>query len=286
MVNDSLLGLAEQAGANALTLFLTLLALVLIFVAVGWQFFHGKFISRTRKNSPNAVYLVAALLGLILVIGGVFFFIQIAQGISGNCRLCVVDATIRHAIKTELSGTPLQIFAVVTHFGDRPVLFAISVLVTGMLWHTRRRPLSIGLAFTLAGNAVLNPMLKQFFERFRPLDEHGVANALGWSFPSGHTSGAVVTYGMLAYVALRTLPAVWHLPALLGAISLVLSVGFSRVFLQVHFISDVAAGFASGLAWLSLCIVTIELIHHYRRIKATLLCGWKKYYRRRVAKEY
>ena len=84
MVNDSLLELAEQAGANALSFFLTLLAIALILVAVGWWFFHGKFISRARMESPNAVYLMGNVLGLILVIGGVFIFIEIAQGITNQ----------------------------------------------------------------------------------------------------------------------------------------------------------------------------------------------------------
>ena len=267
MVNGSLLTLAEQVGANALPLFLSLLSIVLIFVAAGWRFFHGKFISRARMKSPNAVYLICNVLGVILVVGGVFIFIEIAQGISVNSWLSVIDATVANSIKTHTAATALHLFAVVTHFGDWPVLFAIGVLVTVLLWRARRKPLAIGWAVTLAGNAVLNPMLKQFFERLRPLNEHGVANALGWSFPSGHASGAMVTYGMLAYVAVRTLPSMWQLPAVLGMVSLVLTVGFSRIFLQVHFASDVAAGFASGLAWLSLCILTIELIEHYRRIK-------------------
>ena len=269
MVSDPLFTLAEQAGANALNIFLTLFAIVLIVVAVGWRFFHGKFISRARMESPNAVYLMGNVLGLILVVGAVFVFIEIAQGISVNSRLSLIDATITNSIKTNISPIALQIFAVLTHFGDRQMLFAIGVLVTVWLWHARRRPLAIGWAFTLTGNAVLNPMLKLYFERLRPLNEHGVANALGWSFPSGHASGAMVTYGMLTYIAMRTLPSVWHLPAVLGATSLVLAVGFSRIVLQVHFTSDVAAGFASGLAWLSLCILTIELIERYRRIKGS-----------------
>lgn len=64
----------------------------------------------------------------------------------------------------------------------------------------------------------------------------------------------MVTYGMLAYVALRTLRSEWHSPLVLGVISLVLNVGFSRIVLQFHFASDVAAGYAPGLAWLSVCI--------------------------------
>ena len=116
----------------------------------------------------------------------------------------------------------------------------------------------------LAGNALLNPLLKRIFERLRPLHEPGAANELGWSFPSGHTSGATVAYGMLAYVVLRTLPPAWHLPGVLGATALVFTVGSSRVFLQLHFASDVLAGFASGTAWLVVCILSVTLSGHYR----------------------
>jgi membrane-associated phospholipid phosphatase len=220
-------------------------------------------------ESPNAVYLMGNVLGLILVVGAVFIFIEIAQGIAVNSRLSLIDATVTNSIKTNVSPIALQMFAFLTHFGDRQVLFAIAVSLPVFLWHARCRAFAIGLACALAGNAVLNPMLKLYFERLRPLNEHGMANALGWSFPSGHASGAMVTYGMLAYIAMRTLPSVWHLPAVLGAISLVLAVGFSRIVLQVHFTSDVATGFASGLAWLSLCLLTIELIERYRRIKGS-----------------
>ena len=267
MVNDPLSAFAEQASANVLTFFLVVLSIVLILVTVGWRLFHGKFVSRARTQSPNVVYLIGNVLGLMLVVAGIFIFIEIAQGISMNSWLGVSDATVANSINTQIAATALHLFAVVTHFGDRPVLFAIGVIVTVLLWHDRRRSLALAWAFTLAGNAVLNPMLKQYFERLRPLNEHGVANALGWSFPSGHASGAMVTYGMLAYVAVRTLPSMWRLPAVLGLISLVLTVGFSRIFLQAHFVSDVAAGFASGLAWLSLSVFTVELIEHYRRIK-------------------
>ena len=80
----------------------------------------------------------------------------------------------------------------------------------------------------------------------------------GFSFPSGHSSGSVVAYGMLAYLALRLLPIRWHLPGLLATVALAFTVGASRLFLGVHFASDVIAGFASGAAWLAMCITLIE----------------------------
>jgi undecaprenyl-diphosphatase len=111
----------------------------------------------------------------------------------------------------------------------------------------------------VAGNGVLNTTLKQVFERVRPVHDDGLVMAHGFSFPSGHSSGAVVLYGMLAYVLCRFVPPRGHLPLVLAAVALAFSVGVSRVFLRVHFASDVLAGFASGTAWLVVCIASIEL---------------------------
>jgi membrane-associated phospholipid phosphatase len=91
------------------------------------------------------------------------------------------------------------------------------------------------------------------------MHDHGLLLEHGWSFPSGHASGAVATYGMLAYVLTRLLPERWHAAILATAAVIALSTGFSRVFLQVHFLSDVIAGFACGLAWLTLCIAGVEV---------------------------
>lgn len=97
----------------------------------------------------------------------------------------------------------------------------------------------------IAGNDILNQSLKQLIGRIRPLNPEGALLVQGLSFPSGHSSGAVVAYGMLAYLALRLLPKAWHLPVLVAALALAFTVGISRVVLRVHFASDVAAGFAS-----------------------------------------
>ena len=116
------------------------------------------------------------------------------------------------------------------------------------------------------GHAALNLTLKEVFARVRPLHEHGLVFEPGFSFPSGHSSGSVVAYGMLAYLLVRALPPVWHLPVVLAATAAAFAIGCSRVFRQVHFASDVIAGVASGLAWLVVCITSVELTRHYRRI--------------------
>jgi len=115
---------------------------------------------------------------------------------------------------------------------------------------------------------LLNQTLKQIFGRVRPLQPEGFVLEQGFSFPSGHSSGSVVAYGMLAYVAVRLLPARWHLPVLLAAMALAFTVGASRMFLRVHFASDVIAGFASGAAWLAVCVTGFELARWCRQRSA------------------
>nr|WP_259372690.1 phosphatase PAP2 family protein [Schlegelella koreensis] len=122
-------------------------------------------------------------------------------------------------------------------------------------------------AVAFAGNGVLTRLLKAIFERARPEREHDLLGATGWSFPSGHSSGAVVICGMLAYLGLRWTRPAWHLPIVLAATALAFTIGCSRVFLQVHYASDVLAGFALGAAWLAVCVGAAEVIRtrHERR---------------------
>lgn len=96
-------------------------------------------------------------------------------------------------------------------------------------------------------------------ERTRPLRDGLLAQVDGFSFPSSHSSGAQVADGLLAYLVRQLLPRRWHLPRLLVAVALVLSIGSSRLFLQAHFSCDVVAGFWSGSVWLTLCIARIAL---------------------------
>ena len=155
-------------------------------------------------------------------------------------------------------------FAALTRLGDTATLTVLCIGVALALGVTGRRGLALGWVAAVAGNALLNTTLKRIFERVRPLHEGGLVLEHGFSFPSGHSSGSLVAYCMLAYVAVRVLPPRWHLPAACTAVALALTVGASRVFLRVHFVSDVLAGFASGAAWLVVCVGSVELARWYR----------------------
>jgi undecaprenyl-diphosphatase len=95
--------------------------------------------------------------------------------------------------------------------------------------------------------------------RRRPLHDHAFASD-GFSFPSGHASGSLLVYGMLACLVIRGTAPRGHLPVAAMALVLVVFVGASRVLLQVHWFSDVLGGWAVAAAWMGLCIGGLEAV--------------------------
>ena len=185
-------------------------------------------------------------------------FAWLAKELIDGPTLSAIDVAFTDALASVVPAGIVQAAALLTRLGDPATLGVLGVAVGMALLLRRHLGLTLGWAVALGGNAVLNPALKQLFARMRPLHAAAGASAHGFSFPSGHSSGTVVAFGMLAYLGLRLLPPRWHLPVLLVAVLLAFSVGVSRIILRVHYASDVAAGFASGTAWLALCVTGIE----------------------------
>jgi len=185
-------------------------------------------------------------------------FFWLAKELLDGRTLSALDLAFTDALARAVPDGVVQAAALLTRLGDPATLGVLGVTVAAALLLRRHVGLMLGWAVALGGNGLLNPALKQLFGRLRPLHGAEGASASGFSFPSGHSSGTVVAFGMLAYLGLRLLPPRWHLPVLLAAVLLAFSVGVSRIILRVHYASDVAAGFASGTAWLALCVMGIE----------------------------
>lgn len=263
---DTLAGFATFVGTHALVVFGVLLVVLLLLVAGGGWLLRSHLLPRAQSRlGPLAFVLLNAAIGFALLLGAASLFAEIAEHLGPGGAMSRADEALTAAVRAHVAPATLAAFAVLTHFGDVITLTLLGTAVALALWWQRHRVLALGWVVALGGNALLNPLLKRVFERVRPVHEHGLINEIGWSFPSGHTSSATVAYGMLAYVAMRTLPQAWHAPLVLAATALAFTVGGSRVFLQVHFASDVVAGFASGAAWLTVCIVSVELARVYRR---------------------
>jgi undecaprenyl-diphosphatase len=151
-----------------------------------------------------------------------------------------------------------------TVLGSSTVVVLTVLVTSAFLWLTRHRYSVLLLWVAMLGGAVLNVALKLGFDRARPeLWERAPAGEP--SFPSGHAMSAVVVYGTLAYLIARLEPTrAMRRATLAFALVLVLLIGLSRLYLGVHYPSDVLAGYAVGFAWATVCALGIEAIRYFR----------------------
>ncbi|CAB3823458.1 phosphatase PAP2 family protein [Achromobacter deleyi] len=185
-------------------------------------------------------------------------FLSLAAAVTRPGGVVEFDSALASALSMSLSDSLLWLLSWFTTLGDRDFLTVIAVAMTATLLLRRQWLLAAFCAAATGGGGALNWLLKHGFERVRPEHDHGFATAVGWSFPSGHASAAMAVYGAACYLAWRLAPRPWRLPGVALAAALVMAIGLSRILLQVHFASDVAAGFAISFAWLALCAAAAE----------------------------
>src|SRR5690606_30521458 len=256
--------IAQWLGAHALVVFAFGLGLVLVGAAISWRVLarHARSGAPGVQPAPMPAALLLAA-GFAVLIGTASGFAEIAEDIGPGGDVARFDEAFTAALARNVAPATLDFFAVLTRLGDVATIAALGALVAAVLVIFGRQRLAFGWIVALAGNGALNVTLKHVFERVRPMHQPGIDSVEGWSFPSGHSSGAVAAYGLLAYVLVRALPARWHAAVVLTSAALAFTIGSSRVFLQVHFASDVVAGFLAGTAWLAVCIIGFEFARRH-----------------------
>ena len=260
------LDFANAIGNNALTFFAGALMVLLAFVACLWHFVH-------RVDRSSSVLVAAAASNQSRALAFAFTTVVVAVPVFSlvpawfvpNGTLTQADQAMTDAMQRSVSASTVQVFAAVTLLANTPVLWAIAIAGALILLSRRDYALAAVWIASIAGNGILTRVLKAAFERTRPVYDQDLLTLHGYSFPSGHSSGAVATYGALAYVLVRSTPQNWHLPIVLSATATAFVIGSSRFFLRAHYASDVFAGFVSGLAWLCLCVMCAEMIRSARR---------------------
>lgn len=129
----------------------------------------------------------------------------------------------------------------------------VALVVLWLLWRRLWR-LAVFAAVTNAGSSLLNTAVKTAVHRTRPVVSQPFVHEPGSSFPSGHAQAAVVGYGVLLLLFLPVMNRLWRRVAVIIAVGMILLIGFSRVALAAHYVSDVLAGFVLGAAWLAAMI--------------------------------
>ena len=207
-----------------------------------WRFLKLRF-------SPQQLVGLELTVGAVLIVLLTVLFAEVADGWLDRDTLLQVDLATHCALEGLLSGRTLDAIRFLTHFADVLTLVVLGTLLLGLLLWQGRRWQALALFLAIAFGQALLWSMKWAFARPRP--EQGLADAVGQSFPSGHSFSAMVFYGFLLFLtwqfcasaAMRAFATV-----VLGL--LILAIGASRLLLSVHWVSDVLGGFVIGLAWL------------------------------------
>ena len=183
-----------------------------------------------------------------------------------------IDLALLNQAHTLASPAVTAFMRAITMLGSAQALTAV-VLVSATILVLRRAWVeALGLIAASAGAGLLDAILKLWFHRQRPSVEWALARESTFSFPSGHAMLSLVVYGMILYLILRLSHSfLLDVVASLIALPLILGIGFSRVYLGVHYPSDILAGYLAGAIWLLAVIVSLEALHRLfpTRILAT-----------------
>lgn len=153
---------------------------------------------------------------------------------------------------------------VVSLFGSELVALFLVVLLVAFT-RQRRWGAAVALLLVAGGAQLLNAVLKELFQRTRPVPVSTLIPAQGFSFPSGHAMVAAAFYLFLAYLTWRLVRGWWRVGVTCGLLALILLVGLARLYLGVHYASDVVAGYVAGFVWTDAVILGGRLLAVRRR---------------------
>jgi membrane-associated phospholipid phosphatase len=220
---------------------------------------------------PNLRRYDRGYLGLHLVLGFVIFagttliLGEIAEDIMNGEPLTIADAQISTWLHTHRSPHLTTVFWIVTTLGSTELVSCVAVAVGLYLLWKRQLYWLAAIWLSVFGGMLLNKYLKYVFHRPRPHFDDPILTLTSYSFPSGHTMAATVLYGVLATLLVtRVKGRSFRVLVILSASLLIVLVGFSRMYLGAHYLSDVLGAIAEGLAWLSLCLTAVYSLWRQR----------------------
>ena len=160
-----------------------------------------------------------------------------------------------------------RIAEIIAYGFDTTVLFVISLLIAAFIFYKNHRMWSILLAGAMFGDAVIITIVKSLVHSARPLN--GLMQETGFSFPSGHVTSTTVLFGFLFYFAWQNRKtSSTRLLSVICLILIELVVGFSRIYLNVHWLSDVLGGYLIGVFWLTFSLLALQHLGKIQKFRS------------------
>lgn len=223
------------------------------------------FRERLHYQAEDLPYYITIILALILFIVGLNAFVDITQELAQN-QLTNFDNKVTEFFVSRRTPFWTNYLVFVTNVGTRTGYFIVAGILAVIFFLLHRSwKFILQTIIVLLLASVSNVALKEVFNRARPTLEHMVT-VYTLSYPSGHAMSAMGFYGFLIFLVVRykmNFLLKILLTIILGV--LILSIGISRIYLGVHYPSDVLAGFVGGLIWVAFCAIVFDVIDLWRK---------------------
>lgn len=216
-----------------------------------------------RDTIRLPLHLVA---GLALLIMAAAMFETIAGAAVGpGARLAAFDVHVSQWLHARASEPWTTLMLAVSHLHSVAGIAFLTLLFAWLLWRRQAHYWLLTLLLSVPPGMVLNVLLKLNYQRVRPHFDAPLLTLPTYSFPSGHTLAATVFYGVLAcYLWSQARGAAQRVALVAGTVLMVALVAFSRVYLGVHYLTDVLAAVAEGLGWLAICVTAVSSLRRHR----------------------
>ena len=219
---------------------------------------------RAHSLSPRGLAIAG---WAAFALAGAAFFV-LAWNVAARTALVLFDISVTAFFNANRVPELTTLMLGITYAHSILAVSIWSVLFAAVLARMRQWSWLLTLALAMGGGMAVNYGLKVAYERARPAFDEPLLTLKTFSFPSGHTAGATLFYGVLAaFLVSRIRDLQLRATIVAVAVVMVVAVAFSRVYLGAHFVSDVVAAACSSMAWLALCLSTVHAL--VRRKMAT-----------------
>ena len=223
--------------------------------------------SRNNIFTPSGLLAKWPIIGLAMFIFGSLLFGGLTYNLFTQGPLIAWDKAIANTLPAIAVKSPMYVKAIMEagyYIGNEVIIVLVALLglyfLFKRLWHEL-----VMLAIGMTGSSLLFLSLSNYIARPRPPTQVWMILKIP-GFPSGHAVAVVVFYGLMAYLLAPNMPsAFWRGIVIFAAVFLIGLVGFSRIFTGGHYLTDVLAGYAVGIAWAGLAYTLIEIYFQKRR---------------------
>jgi membrane-associated phospholipid phosphatase len=214
-----------------------------------------------KRLTPDYKFGLYLTSGMIIALIFIILFFSIIQDLLKQDLLIQADLRIINLVQIFRSSSFNGLMLFITNLGKGQIIFAgmaIAGIILALL--KRWRYLTV-LIISVIGGEIFVWIIKNIFERPRPPLANALMHETGFSFPSGHTFMAIAFYGLITYFFYREFKnrRIIRLIIFILGILIISAIGFSRIYLGLHWPSDILASFVSGAAWLTILITVLEI---------------------------